>query len=188
MILKSRPTRVRTMMAIAHEISKRSTCVRRNVGCVLTDKHGRILSVGHNGVPRGMPHCIDNPCEGADQLSGHHLDKCLAMHAEMNALLFCEDIMKVTTCYTTVSPCIQCIKALLQSSCHMIIFEICYDLLPLNLWTNANNEYRILRKPDEAKIRPERSSEISGDETLDEQRYLDARHGKDFQRKPSTDT
>ena len=176
------------MMSIAHEISKRSTCVRRDVGCVLTDKHGRILSVGHNGVPRGMPHCIDNPCEGADQLSGHHLDKCLAMHAEMNALLFCEDIMKVNTCYSTVSPCIQCIKALMQSSCHMIVYETCYDLQPLKLWNAANNEYHQLRKSDETEIRSERPGEIDSNETTDEQRYIDARDGKDIRSEPSTDT
>ncbi len=46
-----------TMMAIAHALSARSTCIKANAGCVLTDSHGRILGTGYNGVGRGMPHC-----------------------------------------------------------------------------------------------------------------------------------
>jgi dCMP deaminase len=35
----------------------RGTCLRRQVGCVLTDADGHILSTGYNGVAAGMPHC-----------------------------------------------------------------------------------------------------------------------------------
>ena len=143
--MKNRPSRDETMMILARGISHRSTCPRRDAGCVLTDSYGRVLSVGHNGVPRGMAHCIDDPCEGANQLSGHHLDKCLAVHAEMNALLFCKNIMQVHTCYTTVSPCIQCIKALLQSSCKRLVYSDVYDAVPLNLWDTANRHHVKMR-------------------------------------------
>ncbi len=183
MILKNRPSRDATMMFIAHGIAARSTCVRRSVGCVLTDKYGRILSVGHNGVARGQTHCTDDPCEGANQLSGHHLDKCLAMHAEMNALLFCDDIMKVHTCYSTVSPCIQCIKALMQSSCKAIIYETSYDLHPLNLWiaTEGRTYKHMEVVPDE--IRTTRSSKVGEDATIDEHGSVYENYGEDFRRK-----
>jgi dCMP deaminase len=146
--LKSRPTRNETMMSIAHEISERSTCARRAVGCVLTDSHGRVLSIGHNGVPRGMPHCTDKPCIGATEPPGYHLDSCLAMHAEMNALLFCGDIMKIHTCYTTSSPCIQCIKALLQSSCELIVFDRVYDWKTMNMWTEEGRKVTQIKREE----------------------------------------
>jgi len=83
-----RPSRDQSMLNMALEIGKRSTCRRRNVGCVLTDAYGRVLAMGHNGVPAGMPHCMDKPCAGAGLASGTSLDLCLSAHAELNAMLF----------------------------------------------------------------------------------------------------
>ncbi len=118
----TRPTRDETMLEIAKTIAQRSTCCRRKVGCVLTDKHGRIISSGHNGVPMGQPHCTEEPCQGAGCASGTGLDLCLAIHAEQNALMFCPDVMKIETCYVTASPCVTCCKMLLNTSCQRIVF------------------------------------------------------------------
>jgi len=117
-----RPSRDITMLQVAAILAERSTCARRRVGCVLTDSQGRVLSMGHNGVPMGMPHCIDAPCQGAKYKPGTGLDLCEAIHAEQNALMFCSDIMKVDTCYVTVSVCNSCCKMLLNSSCKRIVF------------------------------------------------------------------
>lgn len=115
------------MLKLAGVIAERSTCNRRRVGCVLTDKHGRVLAIGHNGTPAGMRHCIDHPCPGVTCASGTGLDLCEAIHAETNALIFCSDIMKIDTCYVTASPCISCVKALLNSSCERIVFREKYS-------------------------------------------------------------
>lgn len=118
-----RPTRDITMLKLAVIIGERSTCARRKVGCVCTDIHGRVLSMGHNGVPKGMQHCTDLPCEGANLPSGTGLDVCLATHAEINALVFCSDVMKIHTLYVTTSPCSSCIKAILNTNCQRIVFK-----------------------------------------------------------------
>ena len=189
MTSKNRPTRDQSMMHIAHEISERSTCARRAVGCVLTDSYGRVLSIGHNGVPRGMPHCIDKLCAGATEPPGYHLDSCLAMHAEMNALLFCEDIMKVHTCYTTSSPCIQCIKALLQSSCQHIVFDRVYDWKTMAIWIDQGREVTQLRRlENEEQVRPTRSGKIGRDATFNELGEVDEGLREALRRKPATDT
>lgn len=44
-------------MNLAKEAARRTTCIRRGVGCVLADERGRVLSIGYNGVAAGMPHC-----------------------------------------------------------------------------------------------------------------------------------
>lgn len=121
-----RPPIFETMLEIARAIAKRSTCARRAVGAVLVDQHNRVLSIGHNGPAKGMPHCTDQPCEGAKYPSGTGLDLCQAIHAEQNALLFCPDIMKIDKCFVTVSPCIHCVKMLMNTSCKTIIFEEAY--------------------------------------------------------------
>ena len=113
----------RVLLTSAKAWSLRSTCMRRSVGCVLTDVSGHTLSSGHNGVPRGAQHCTaGTPCAGANCPSGTGVDLCEAVHAEINALLRCPDIDKIHTCYTTTSPCIHCVKALLNTSCRRIVF------------------------------------------------------------------
>lgn len=110
-------------MEVAYVTSKRSTCVRRHVGCVLLDSHGRVLSTGYNGVAAGMPHCNEgHTCDGGTSPSGTNLDACEAVHAEQNALLQCKDVNAIDTCYCTASPCMTCVKLLLNTSCKRIVF------------------------------------------------------------------
>lgn len=119
-----RPSLDRTMLDIAAILAKRGTCARRQVGCVITDSEGCILSGGYNGVPAGSTHCIDVPCEGAKNTSGSNtsLYTCEAIHAEQNALIRC-NITKMYTCFVTCSPCIQCVKLLITAGCMEIVFS-----------------------------------------------------------------
>lgn len=110
---------------VAKEIATMGTCVRRQVGCVLTNENNKILSTGFNGVPPGWDHCRFDPdhrCPGADAPSGTNLNGCYANHAEQNALAHCADRFKIHTCYCTASPCVICVKELLHSSCCRIVF------------------------------------------------------------------
>jgi dCMP deaminase len=109
-------------LMMAEAISMRGTCARRRVGCILTDSLGKILSTGYNGTPQGMPHCIDTPCKGADLPSGTGLDLCESIHAEANALLQCPNVGIIHVAYVTASPCIHCVKLLLNTGCCKIIF------------------------------------------------------------------
>jgi len=110
----NRPTEDQTNLEHAAVASKRSTCIRRSVGCVLVDENGHILSTGRNGVPKGQPHCNEGfPCKGADAPSGTALTECKAIHAEVNALAHCTDPSRVHTIYVTVSPCKFCVDMLI---------------------------------------------------------------------------
>jgi len=104
-------------------VSSRSTCPRRQVGCVIVDVNGFIMSTGFNGVPRGRPHCTMNPCEAADAPSGTSLDLCLAIHAEQNALMQCRDIMNIGSIYITHSPCMHCAKMIANTSVNRVFYN-----------------------------------------------------------------
>ncbi len=103
-------------------VSRRSTCARRSVGCVLISHRGHILGTGYNGVPRGHTHCTDVRCPGASLPSGTGLDVCEAIHAEQNALLQCKDVEQIDTAYVTAMPCMTCTKLLLNTSCKRIVY------------------------------------------------------------------
>ena len=137
-------------LGMAKVTAKRGTCLRRQVGCVLVDHDHYILSTGHNGVPSGLPHCnftgpvgelrklrvvgeeqltnhtFPHACPAAFAESGTMLDGCHAVHAEQNALLRCPDIRWIFAAYCTASPCITCVKLLLNTGCQQVWFLDAY--------------------------------------------------------------
>lgn len=156
-----RPTRDQWAIQLAQLTAQRSTCCRRQVGCVLLNERGHVLATGYNGVAAGMPHCNDvavasydpesgeaegtyhpHACQGAKAPSGTNLDGCQAIHAEQNALLQCKDAYQIHTAYVTASPCMTCTKLLLNTSCQRIVFVEEY---PHNqaqaLWEAAGREW-----------------------------------------------
>ena len=116
----ARITLDKVMLGVALCLSYRATCIKLAVGCVLTDRHGRIVGSGYNGVPRGMQHCIDAACAGANAPAGS--DLCISVHAEQNALLNCRDPELIEVCYTTHAPCLRCTKMLLNTSCKRLVY------------------------------------------------------------------
>lgn len=159
----SRPSKDEWCMKMAYITSLRSTCYRRNVGCVLVNKNHHIIATGYNGVAKGLPHCNEvdvesfnpNPhpflCEGAHAKSGEKLNQCQAIHAEQNALLQCPDVQKIMTCYVTVSPCITCTKLLLNTSCQRIVYleEYAHNDAAKTLWLKSNRHWSQINLPDQ---------------------------------------
>lgn len=159
----NRPTCDEYFIKLAVVIATRATCLRRAVGCVLVNARGHVLATGYNGRAAGLPHCnetsmyawavrktkpnavikfIDefpNACAGARVESGTQLDSCEAIHAEQNALLQCRDVYQIETCYVTVSPCVTCVKLLLNTTCSRIVFAQPYahDEQAKKLWLSA---------------------------------------------------
>ena len=117
-----RPSKQEFFMVMALLCAKRATCIRRSVGCILTNARGHVLSTGYNGPPSGRPHCTDLPCSGAEGKSGEKLNICKAVHAEQNALLQCHDVYSIESCFTTVAPCPYCLKLLMNTSCKNIYY------------------------------------------------------------------
>lgn len=70
--------------------------------------------------------------------SGTGLDDCQAIHAEQNALLQCRNVYEVEVAYVTTSPCVTCVKLLLNTSCQRIVFVEEYPHAQSGqIWTQA---------------------------------------------------
>ena len=143
MAINESPSKTTYFLAMAKLVSTRGTCARRRVGCVLVDKHGLVLATGYNGNGRGQGHCIDSPCEGAKFKSGEGLEKCEAIHAEQNAILQCKNTEHIEKAYITLSPCVTCVKLLLNTSCKEIVYlEDYVNKDAERIWKNANRLWK----------------------------------------------
>jgi dCMP deaminase len=114
-----RPSINETMLEIAHVWSKRATCAKRQVGAVIVDATGHVLSSGYNGQPRGYTHCTpDSPCPAY-----HNADlSCVAIHAEINALIRCPDVNKAFAIYITTKPCDKCMLAIKNTAIELVFY------------------------------------------------------------------
>lgn len=84
--------------------SKRSTCFKLSVGCLLV-KDNRIISQGYNGYLSGLPH---EPI----LRDSHNIG---TIHAEQNAIIDCAKrgvSCNGTTAFITHYPCLNCFKFL----------------------------------------------------------------------------
>ncbi len=118
-----RPSLDDYFMELLDHVKTRSTCRRRMVGAIITDERGRILATGYNGVPSGTSHCTDNPCEGASDPSGDS-SRCLAIHAEQNALLQCRgNLNDARVIYCSLFPCFTCAKMIANTSIKRLVYK-----------------------------------------------------------------
>jgi dCMP deaminase len=102
-------------------IASRATCPRRQVAAILVDDSGRLVSIGYNGSPSGMSHCIDTPCAGASDKSGD-TTRCIAIHAEMNALSQARSSRRLPhTLYCSTTPCFECAKLLITEGVRRVV-------------------------------------------------------------------
>lgn len=119
-------------LEIAQTLSKLGTCIRRKVGAIGVDKYDNIIASGYNGSGKGLSHCIDNPCKGANLPSKKGLSICQAIHAEMNTLIKCDNMYNIEKLYVTCSPCIDCAKVISNTNIKYIYYGEVYDIDAVN--------------------------------------------------------
>jgi dCMP deaminase len=105
-----------TMITIAKIIAKRGTCLNRQVGAVLTE-NGYIVGVGYNGPPSGLHHCSTCLRRERNIPSGQSMELSRALHAEENAIIqsgIRNKSDKELHLFSTDSPCIGCMRKLIQ--------------------------------------------------------------------------
>ena len=118
---------------VAKEISKRSTCCRKQVGSILVSEKKKIISCGWNGVPSGKTHCHDtfseNEIAKPDFYKTHgEWSKFNELHSELNCIIHCDrDKLKTSTLYTTLSPCSECAKIIIASEIKRVVYMELYD-------------------------------------------------------------
>lgn len=110
-------------MELAINLAKRSHCIKRHVGAVLT-KDTRIISIGYNGPPAGTHNCDDRwPETGCPRDSKGGCS--LAIHAEQNALLYAvknKTDVDGSTMYVTLSPCLACARIIFTMGIKRVIY------------------------------------------------------------------
>jgi len=126
-----RPSWDEYFLGLAKEVEKRSNCLRMRVGVVIVkDRH--IIATGYNGTPAGIQNCTEGGCERCLHREKNILkenerkDLCICIHSEQNALLqaaFHGISTKGAVIYSTVAPCLQCAKHIINAGIASVIYR-----------------------------------------------------------------
>jgi len=142
---KKRPTWDEYFLSIAKLTQKRSTCLRRQVGAVLT-KDNHVISTGYSGAPKDSIHCTEAGCQRAtlDTTNGKHYDVCRSVHAEQNAIIqaaFFGSSTNGSVLYSTHQPCVICAKILINAGVKKVVYIEPYsDDMARTMMTQAGIE------------------------------------------------
>jgi len=127
----TRPSWEEYFMSIAHQVATRSTCLRRQVGCIIVLEK-RIVSTGYNGAPSGLPHCEEVGCirDSRGVASGERHELCRGLHAEQNAIIQAAmhgTAVRDGSVFCTHKPCVLCTKMLINAGIRRVYYAQGYE-------------------------------------------------------------
>ncbi|MBR5524391.1 MAG: dCMP deaminase family protein [Clostridia bacterium] len=107
-------------MGIAILSAQRSKDPGTQVGACIVGADNKILSVGYNGMPIG---CSDELMPWAREGTPMETKYLYVCHAELNAILnYSGSHIRGATVYTTLFPCNECAKALIQAGVKRVVY------------------------------------------------------------------
>lgn len=109
-------------MGVALLSAQRSKDCRSQVGACIVSPENKILSVGYNGMPVG---CLDDEMPWSHEGEPLNTKYLYVCHAELNAILNASSgtpSFKNATLYTTLFPCNECAKAIIQSGIRHVVY------------------------------------------------------------------
>ena len=109
-------------MGVAILSSYRSKDPNTKVGaCIVNPNTKRVISMGYNGMPNG---CSDSDFPWTKTSDNESETKYpYVVHAELNAILNAKTSVDGCYMYVTLSPCSECMKAIIQSGIKKIIYK-----------------------------------------------------------------
>lgn len=127
LLIMSKPDFDDIFMELAVNLAKRSHCIKKHVGAVLT-KDTRIISIGYNGPPAGTHNCdVEFPENGCARDSKGSCS--LALHAEQNAILYAvknNTSVEGSTLYVTLAPCLPCARIIFSMGISKVVYLFSY--------------------------------------------------------------
>ena len=98
------------------------------VGAVIVRPDRTVASMGFNGLPRGVE-------DTAHRLGNRDTKLALTVHAEINALAFAQEPLRLCTLYVwPLPPCVRCAASIIQ---HGITRVVSYEPKPDSKWWDS---------------------------------------------------
>jgi dCMP deaminase len=113
-----RPSLESLIMDFAMALTRRATCKRFQVGCVIASQDmTQIYGFGYNGTAKGRSH---------DECHVDQPGSCGCVHSEINALIKVRANDPKKVAFVTAQPCVTCAKAIVNSGVSKLYYRSAY--------------------------------------------------------------
>jgi dCMP deaminase len=103
---------------LCKHVSQWSKDPSTKVGAVIADSKNRVVSLGFNGLPRGVQ-------DTDERLTDRVLKYPRIVHAEVNAILNANGSVEGCTLYVfPLTPCSECAKVIIQAGIKKVIYRL----------------------------------------------------------------
>lgn len=102
---------------------------KKQVGAVIVDSNNRIISVGFNGLPKGV-------VDSKNNLINQNRKLPAIVHAEINAILFAKTDLTGCILYVSLPTCTPCSSVIIQSGISKVIYPKHHNLK--SKWVESN--------------------------------------------------
>lgn len=102
-------------MSLASHVAQWSKDPSTKVGAVVVSERNTVASLGYNGFPRGVD-------DARNRYDDRERKYELVVHAEANAILSASRDVTNHTLYTTLAPCNECMKLVIQSGIKRVVY------------------------------------------------------------------
>lgn len=106
-------------MELAQHVAGWSKDPSTQVGAVIVNDNKQVLGLGYNGFPRGVHDC-------AERYNNRETKLLFVAHAERNALDNAASV-EGATLYSTLFPCTECAKGIIQRGIKTVVTTAPYD-------------------------------------------------------------
>ncbi|ATX70841.1 deoxycytidylate deaminase [Spiroplasma clarkii] len=107
-------------LAMVKLIAMRSKDPSTQVGAVIVNDLFQVVSTGYNGFPRGIS---DDEFPWTREGDWTQTKYPYVVHAELNAILSSNTNVRDCTMYTSLFPCNECSKSIIQSGIKKIVYS-----------------------------------------------------------------
>ncbi|WP_374696239.1 deoxycytidylate deaminase [Spiroplasma endosymbiont of Polydrusus formosus] len=107
-------------LSVAHVCAMRSKDPHTQVGSCVVNQINQIIATGYNGLPRGLN---DDDFSWAHEGAYLETKYPYVAHAELNAILSARTNLENFRIYTTLFPCTECTKIIIQAGIKEVIYD-----------------------------------------------------------------
>jgi dCMP deaminase len=104
----------RRFLELCDHVAQWSKDPRTKVGACVVDNRKRVVSMGYNGFPRGIN-------DSQERYSDRDTKLLFVAHAERNALDNAPLMVDGYTLYSTLEPCFECTKSIIQKGITKVV-------------------------------------------------------------------
>ena len=110
----------RFFVAVCYLCAAKSKDPHTQVGACIVNDLNQIISTGYNGFPRGL-NDEAYPWQKAG-LTAFEIKYTYVVHAELNAIIAAKTNIAGCTLYTTLFPCANCAKIIIQAGIAKVVY------------------------------------------------------------------